>query len=523
VIHARYSPRLRRAAASKHRKTLLTVTALEERSMLSAVAPIGPSPAVTIALNPAQVGRADAVIDWNATLLDAIRLDAVPATVVSRDTAMVQAAVYDAVEAIHPQYALYPIPGLSGQPSKNASPEAAAVAAAYGVLNSLFPDQQAMFAAEYQATLPTHGAQADITAGVAWGTKVANALIAWRAGDGADTTVNYQPAPPGGPPGVYEFTPGVSSVLSPQWGGVTPWTMTSGDEFMPPGPPSLKSLEYTLDYYKTMLYGGTTSALRTNDETQFAHFWADPTGTTVTPPGHWNEIAEVVSLKSGLSIEQNARMLAMLNMGLADAAINCWDAKFTDDFWRPVTAIRAGGSDGNPLTVGDPNWTPLWSTPNFPSYTSGHSTFSGAAEVVLSSFFGDHVHFKVGSDGMPGYARSFNSFAQAADEAGESRVVGGIHFEFDNHDGLTAGRAIGANLVDHFFTRLDPTHHGDGHNAADLQPVGHPADVGQGSPDLGLLGGWITDGLAKLGNAPATPNAPMAAPAKLSFGLPHHA
>lgn len=490
--------------------------------MLSAASPIGPPPAVTIALNPGQVNRADVVIDWNATLLDAVRVAAAAPTVASRDMAMVQAAVYDAVEAIHPQYALYPIPGLTGQPSKNASPEAAAVAAANAVLTSLFPNQQAMFAAEYQATLPDHQASADVAAGVAWGTKVANAVIAWRAGDGADATVNYQPAPPGGPAGVYEFTPGVSSVLSPQWGEVTPWTMTSGEEFMPPGPPSLNSLQYTLDYYKTMLYGGTTSALRTNDETLFAHFWADQTGKTVTPPGHWNEIAEVVSLKSGLNIEQNARMLAMLNMGLADAAINCWGTKFDDNFWRPVTAIRAGGTDGNPLTIGDPTWTPLWSTPNFPSYTSGHSTFSGAADVVLSSFFGDHVHFTVGSDDMPGYTRSYKSFAQAADEAGESRVVGGIHFEFDNHDGLAAGRAIGANLVDNFFTPL----HGnrpDGHGPADLPSFAPPAAPGTDSSPSALVGEWISDALAMLGQSAASTNAAVLPAAKPLAGLTHHA
>jgi hypothetical protein len=172
----------------------------------------------------------------------------------------------------------------------------------------------------------------------------------------------------------------------------------------------------------------------------------------VTPPGHWDEIAEHLALQEHLSLEQNARLFALLNIGLADAAINCWGVKYIYDYWRPITAIRdPRASQINPRNTPDPTWTPLWNTPNFPSYASGHSTFSGAASTILASVFGPNTAFTISSDDMPGYSRSFTSFAQAADEAGESRVVGGIHFAFDNTAGLQAGREIGVYIAQNFL------------------------------------------------------------------------
>src|SRR5262249_12449800 len=157
------------------------------------------------------------------------------------------------------------------------------------------------------------------------------------------------------------------------------------------------------------------STTRTADQTLYAHFWADVPGNSVTPPGHWNEIAEHVALQRPLGLLGDARLFALLNVGLADAAICCWDAKYFYNFWRPVTAIRdPRAGQINPATSPDPNWTPLWATPNFPSYTSGHSTFSGAASVILASVFGPDTHFTIGSDDMPGYSRSFTGFAAAA-------------------------------------------------------------------------------------------------------------
>jgi hypothetical protein len=416
---------------------------------------------VVLGLTQQQADQADAVINWNATMLQAIWNEVSPPSVASRAMAMVGAAVYDAVDGINPKYTFYAVPGLNGQPARGASAEAAASAAADTVLNSLYPDQQPMFAAEYQATLARVPDGPGKTAGIAWGRTVATAVLAWRSRDGATAVAVYTPAAPGGAPGVYELTPaaglepkppGFLPALAPQWGHVTPWAMTSAAQFLPPPPPALNSAEYATDFNQTKSLGAANSTTRTPDETLYAHFWADVPGQSATPPGHWNEIAEHVSLQNGLGLVDNAHLFGLLNIGMGDAAINCWDAKYIYNFWRPITAIRdPRASKINPATSSDPNWTPLWNTPNFPSYDSGHSTFSGTASVILASIFGPNTHFTVGSDDMPGYTRSFTSFAQAADEAGFSRIVGGIHFEFDNTAGLHAGRALGQYLTQNFL------------------------------------------------------------------------
>ncbi len=211
-----------------------------------------------------------------------------------------------------------------------------------------------------------------------------------------------------------------------------------------PGPPALNSAAYTAAFREVKALGGRQGSRRTEDQTQIALFWADIAGTA-TPPGHWNEIAQTVARQRGITLAENARLFALLNMSLADAGVYCWIIKFNYGFWRPITAIQRADEDGNPDTDADASWEPLIETPPFPSYTSGHSTFSGAAAAVLASFFGtDRVRFTSNSDGLPGVTRTFDGFWAAAEEAGMSRIYGGIHWQFDNTDGLTAGRETGA-------------------------------------------------------------------------------
>jgi hypothetical protein len=462
-------------------RTRLAVERLEDRCLPAAPPPILPLllPAVTVGLTAHQIERADAVINWNTIMLRAIWTAGTPPTLTSRVEAMVGVAVYDAVDGIDPAFEFYAVPGLKGKPARGASREAAAIAAADTVLNSLYPGQKAMFDAEYEASLEAiHGGKPK-TDGIAWGQTVANAVLAWRSGDDLRTMdPTYVPAPPGGTPGVYELTPqaGLEAKgtlplpgLCPQWGQVTPWAMTNGEQFLPPPPPTVGSAQYAKEFNDVKSLGNTArytaDALAHDpqvlDDFQLSHFWADVPGNSVTPPGHWDEIAEHISLQKGLNLEQNAHLFALLNIGLADAAINCWDAKYIYNYWRPITAIRDSRAHQiNPANTSDPNWTPLWNTPNFPSYTSGHSTFSGTASVILASIFGENTQFTNGSDDMPGYSRSFRSFTQAANEAGESRVVGGIHFQFDNAAGLAAGREIGDFVSDHFLKPVKK-HSGD--------------------------------------------------------------
>jgi membrane-associated phospholipid phosphatase len=194
--------------------------------------------------------------------------------------------------------------------------------------------------------------------------------------------------------------------------------------------------------------------VRTADQTQVAHFWADGAGT-YTPPGHWNEIAQITATSQGNTTVQNARLFALLNIGLADAAIACWDAKYAYNYWRPITAIRNADTDGNPETAADPTWTPLIATPPFPEYSSGHSTFSRTAATILAMFYGtDSIPFTVGSDGLPGVTRSFNGFSAAADESGISRIYGGIHFPSGNLQGQACGYSLGQLVAGNFLQPL---------------------------------------------------------------------
>jgi hypothetical protein len=215
----------------------------------------------------------------------------------------------------------------------------------------------------------------------------------------------------------------------------------------------LTSAEYARDFEEVRTLGSRDSIARTPEQTQVAYFWADGAGT-VTPPGHWNRIARTVARSAGRSVHDNARLFALLNAALADAAVVCWDMKFTCNLWRPITAIHEADTDGNDQTTRDPNWRSLLDTPPFPSCTSGHSTFSSAAAEVLALFFGrDAMGFSDTSGAQP-TIRTYASFSQAAEEAGRSRIYAGIHFQFDNEAGLKSGRAVARYIFDNHLKPL---------------------------------------------------------------------
>ena len=387
----------------------------------------------------------DAVLDWNQTLLNAVKQDKTAPPLASRNMAMVHAAIYGAVNAIDKTHEVYHV---SADAPAGASEEAAAAAAAHRVLVNLYPQQTATFDAALQASLaeiPDGNAETD---GVNLGQSVADQILQWRSADGSNATVQYTP---GTNPGEWQPTPpSFAPALLPQWPNITPFAMTEGDQFRPAGPPALNSEKYSTELNLVKELGGSNSTARTAEQTEIAQFWADGSGT-YTPPGHWNEIAQDVSLQQGNTLTENARLFALLNIAIADAGIIAWDAKYTYNFWRPITAIQQAESDSNPQTAGDPTWTPLLATPPFPEYVSGHSTFSGAADAILTSFFGNKINFTTESAGLPEVRRSFESFTQAADEAGMSRIYGGIHFPSANEDGLAAGRALGEYVFDNFL------------------------------------------------------------------------
>jgi membrane-associated phospholipid phosphatase len=389
----------------------------------------------------------DVVLDWNRTLLDAIGATGASAQVASRQLAIVYTAMYDAVNAVDRTHTPYFVDATA---APGTSAEAAAAAAAYRASVSLFPTQTDRFDAALARSLDGIPVGLPLIDGIVLGSSVANAILEWRRDDGSDRVVDYTP---GTNPGDWQPTPpAFAPPASPQWGGVTPFAIPAGDLFRPEGPPALTSREYTAAFNEVKELGRVDSTIRSAEGTEIALFWADRPLTPGAAVGHWNQIVAGLSEVRGLTLSENARLFALLNLALADAQIAAWDAKYTYNFWRPVTAIRAADSDGNPDTLADPSWTPLIVTPAHPSYTSGHSTVSAAAAAALAGFFGtDTVSFTATSDDLPGVTRSYASFSAASQEAGRSRILAGIHWSFDNFDGRAAGRAVGDYVVANFL------------------------------------------------------------------------
>jgi hypothetical protein len=398
----------------------------------------------------AQSSSSNVVLDWNKIALQAIQQDGSAPTVASRALAMTQAAVYDAVNAVEGAPGYY----VSQTAPAGASPVAAVAAAAQRMLSYLYPAQTATFDTALSASLakvPDGQAKTD---GVNVGRSTADAIIALRAHDGFDAYVTYDG---GTAPGQWQPTaPMFMAALDPQWATLEPFVMTSPSQFRPAGPPALDSQAWADALNEVKTYGSATSTARTADQTQIARFWADNVGT-VTPPGHWNQIAEQAAQAQGLDLAEQARLFAELDLTMGDAAIVAWDAKYTYGAWRPIAAIQAADTAGNPNVQADATWTPLLVTPNFPEYVSGHSTFSAAAAAVLSAYFGDNYHFTTGSPGLANVTRSFASFAAAAAEAGQSRIYAGIHFQFSNQEGQAAGRALADYVLGTFATSTDTT------------------------------------------------------------------
>jgi len=218
---------------------------------------------------------------------------------------------------------------------------------------------------------------------------------------------------------------------------------------------SLHSQAYVDAVAQVKELGSATSTTRTADQTLIAKFWVDGPGTA-SPPGHWNQIAADISQSRGLTLQQNARLFALLNLSEADTAIATWEAKRSYDLWRPVQAIQQADLVAETTSLKDAAWAPLIPTPSFPTYTSGHSGFSMAGATVLADFFGtDNIAFTTGTTSLllpSGTTRSFTSFSQAAEEAGMSRIYGGIHFEFDNLSGQQLGQSVATNVLNNFLT-----------------------------------------------------------------------
>ena len=376
---------------------------------------------------------ADVVLEWNQVLLDTLKADRLLPLYFAREAAIVHEAVYDAVNAIDRSYTpLF----ADVQASRGASIEAAAAQAAHDTLVALSPAHKealdATLAADLAGIPPGRATQ-----GIAVGQAVAQQILAWRSTDGSALPGDYQLV---NEPGHWQKTPPLfADPVAPQWGQVIPFSIPGGSAFRPPAPPDLTSAEYAAAFEEVKNFGAAGNNTRDDEQSVIARFWYGTAGT-YTSVGYWNQIAREVAMERGDSMVQNARLFALLNVAQADAFFAVWDAKYTYDFWRPVTAIRAADTDGNPATAPEAAWTSFLGTPPFPSYVSGHSGHSAAAAAVLAAYFEtDDVPFTLSTDSLPGVTRSFDSFSEAVHEVSDSRVYAGIHWRFD----VTAGEALG--------------------------------------------------------------------------------
>src|SRR5246127_688557 len=391
------------------------------------------------------------VVQWNKNLLVIVRTPGAQPTTIhpTRSFALMHAAIYDAVNAIDGTHTPYLV-RLDGTP-RSASQEAAAASAAHDVLVGLYPTFKSTLDAELQQSLAQIRDGEHKVQGIRVGQTVADQILALRSNDGS----NAQPIPYvfGNAPGDYQPTP-PNFPPQPQfthWSRVTPFTLHRANQFRPGGPPRLTGDRYSDAFDQVKLLGIAGGTTATPDQALTGRFWNGAI------QNYWNEIAQTASLARGLTTAQNARLFALLNLSFADGVIAFYDAKYTYNFWRPVTAIRAAAADGNPDTEADPNWLPEVSntTPD-PSYPGAHAVISAAgAEVLISFFHTDHLEFSVTSEVMPGVARSFTSFPAAAEEGTLRRIFAGVHFLFDLTTGQRLGSDISDFIEDNFLTSRD--------------------------------------------------------------------
>jgi len=392
---------------------------------------IAPAQVTVPPISPASFS-ANAVVQWNRNLLALLRMPGAQPNNIhpTRSFAIMHAAIYDAVNAIDGTHHPYLVQFPGASPS--ASSEAAASAAAYEALIALYPKFQATLLNELDQSLALIPDGANKNEGMRIGVAVADQILALRSNDGASTQPGPVSVTSGNIPGGYESTPpNFPKAQFTQWPQVTPFALPQASQFRPGPPPALTSQAYRDDFNEIQAMGKARSMTATVDQMLAGRFWNGPI------QNYWNEIAQIAALANNLTTAQTARLFALLNFALADGVIAFYDAKYTYNFWRPVTAIRAADLDGNPDTVADPNWLPeVGNTPSDPSYPGAHAVISAAAALVLQSYFGsDQFQFNVTSEVLAGVQRSFTTFSSAADEAAFSRIYAGVHFRTD----LTTG------------------------------------------------------------------------------------
>jgi hypothetical protein len=404
---------------------------------------------LAIVLAAPGIVRADAVADWNAITVQATITGARPGPTGVLDIAMVQAAIYDAVQAIEGEYEPYAIeiPGAAG------SPVAAAGRAAHDVLVNRFPAQAAALGATLHQYLIDHGISST-DAGIAVGKAAAAGIISLRRGDRSFPT-SPPPAFLGGTdPGDWRPTPpGNAAMFAPWLGAVRPFTLRRPSQFRAVRPPALNSPKYTRSYNEVKSLGAMNGSSRAHHQTDLAHFW------NLAYHLVWNQVLRDLAAAHVTTISESSRLFALADMVMADAIITAWDSKLHYAFWRPITAIREGDDDTNPLTEGDESWTPLVNSPAYPDYTSGANNISAAAARALALFFGTNkMTFDITTTNTGPTVvdtRTYHSFSEVLDDVVDARIYEGIHFRFADVVARRQGEYIAQWAYGRLFRPVD--------------------------------------------------------------------
>ena len=397
----------------------------------------------TLLFRPA-VAKADAVLDWNLIAVNTSIANGQSPFAQARYAAIVQLAVFEAVNAITQDY--QPYLGSIVAPH-GAAADAAAVQAAYRVLSTYFPANASTLGtarANSLALIPDGQAKND---GIATGDAAASAMIAIRANDGSSPAQFKKPGP--AVPGEWQATPscpivnGIAVGTFFQWQNMTPFGIPSARAFLLDPPPALDSNQYAKAYNEVKAVGSIGSTERPQDRSNVALFYADSSPTFV-----FNLAArQVVAQEGSRSLSENARAFALINMAISDGAVASFFNKYHYNWWRPETAIHAGDTDGNRKTDADPNWVPFIPAPCFPGYPSNHGTLSNAGAEVLRRLYGEAGHaITLSNPAVPTIVLQYGSFRQITDDISDARVYGGIHFRTDQDAGARLGRVVGETI-----------------------------------------------------------------------------
>ena len=384
--------------------------------------------------------NADVVCDWNATAGDIVMASKPPAAISYRTMAIVQSAVYEAVNAITRRY---PPDGVALDAAPGASVDAAVAAANRAILAKLAPSQQAAIDSAARSALSAVPDGAAKKEGIAVGERAAAAILSLRADDGADLPESYRPQTT---PGVYVPT---TIPAAPQWPLRKPWIMTSADQFRPGPPPDLKSELWARDYNEIKALGAKNSSRRTAEQTEVARFWE------TTAPTIYFPVVRSVANAPEREITQNARLLAVTAQAMDDALIAILDAKYHYNLWRPITAIRNGDIDGNDATERDASWAPLIDTPMHPEYPCAHCIHAATVGAILQAEIGAGPVPKLSTSSptAAGAVRSWTRIDDFVREVANARIYDGVHYRNSTEVGIAMGQKIGALAAAKYLRR----------------------------------------------------------------------